>query len=141
MQWAAVRWRRRARDDYGKPMSTTEALRDPDCLFCKIVHGDIPATIVIRTDRVVAFRDIDPQAPTHILVIPVDHAPNLAATAAADPQLAGELFTTAARIAADEGIAESGYRLVANTGAGAQQTVFHTHVHLLGGRSFTWPPG
>lgn len=114
---------------------------DPDCLFCKIVAGTIPATIVHRTDRVLAFRDIDPQAPTHVLVIPVDHAPNIAATAQADPALAGELFVEAARIAAQECVAESGYRLVANTGAGAQQTVFHTHLHLLGGRGFNWPPG
>jgi histidine triad (HIT) family protein len=115
--------------------------RDPDCLFCKIVAGEIPSTIVARTDRVAAFRDIDPQAPTHVLIVPVDHEPNIAATAAADPALAGELFVTAARIAHDEGLDDAGYRLVANTGAGAQQTVFHTHLHLLGGRSFTWPPG
>lgn len=118
---------------------------DPDCLFCKIVAGDIPATVVARTDRVVAFRDISPQAPTHILVIPVDHQPNAAATAVADPALMGELIAEAGRIAAAEGIDENspdgGYRIVTNTGAGAQQTVFHTHLHLLGGRSFGWPPG
>lgn len=112
-----------------------------DCLFCKIIAGEIPGDIVARTDRVVAFRDIDPQAPTHILIIPVDHQPNAAATAAADPALAGELMIMAGRIAREEGLEEGGYRLVANTGAGAQQTVFHTHWHLLGGRPFTWPPG
>jgi histidine triad (HIT) family protein len=115
--------------------------RDPDCLFCKIVAGEIPGQIVVRTDRVVAFRDIDPQAPTHVLIVPVDHRPNIAATAAADPTLVSDLFTMAARIAREEGVAENGYRLVSNTGAGAQQSVFHTHLHLLGGRSFTWPPG
>lgn len=118
---------------------------DPACLFCKIVAGEIPATIVTRTERIVAFRDISPQAPTHILVIPVDHRPNAAATAAADPALLGELVAAAGQIAADEGIDESvpggGYRIVTNTGAGAQQTVFHTHLHLLGGRPFGWPPG
>ncbi|MEO7125285.1 MAG: histidine triad nucleotide-binding protein [Nakamurella sp.] len=122
-------------------MSTTEPYTDPDCLFCKIAAGDIPAQIVARTDRVVAFRDIDPQAPTHILIIPVAHQPNAAATAAADPALAGDLFEMAARVAHEEGLDEAGYRIVANTGAGAQQTVFHTHLHVLGGRSFTWPPG
>lgn len=114
---------------------------DPDCLFCKIAAGDIPADIVARTDTVVAFRDIDPKAPTHILIIPVDHEPNAAATAERDPALAGALFSMAGRVAHDEGLEESGYRIVANTGAGAQQTVFHTHLHLLGGRAFTWPPG
>lgn len=122
-------------------LERNQPLRDQDCLFCKIAAGEIPSTIVLRTDRIVAFRDIDPQAPTHVLIIPVDHQPDIAATAAADPALAGELFVTAARIAHQEGIDETGYRLVANTGAGAQQTVFHTHLHLLGGRSFTWPPG
>lgn len=114
---------------------------DPDCLFCRIISGDVPGDIVLRTERVIAFRDIDPQAPTHILIVPVDHQPNAAATAGADPELAAELMVTAARIARDEGLDETGYRLVANTGTGAQQTVFHTHWHLLGGRSFTWPPG
>lgn len=122
-------------------MAESEPHHDPGCLFCKIVAGEIPATIVARTDRVVVFRDIDPKAPTHVLIVPVDHQPNVAATAAADPALVGELFATAARIAQDEGLDGTGYRLVANTGAGAQQTVFHTHLHLLGGRSFTWPPG
>ncbi len=127
--------------EYGGRMVRT----DPDCLFCKIIAGDIPGDIVARTDRAVAFRDIDPKAPTHILVIPLDHQPNAAASAAADPTIVGDLVTLADEVAADEGIAEraggGGYRLVLNTGAGAQQTVFHTHLHLLGGRSFSWPPG
>lgn len=126
---------------YGMNMSATEPFAHPDCLFCKIVAGEIPAQIIERTDRVVAFRDIDPKAPTHVLIIPVAHQPNIAATAAADPALAGSLFTMAALIAHNEGLDESGYRLVVNTGASAQQTVFHTHLHLLGGRDFTWPPG
>lgn len=120
---------------YGRAMAKT----DPDCLFCKIAAGDIPGDIVARTDRAVAFRDIAPVAPTHILLIPMDHEPNAAATAAADPKLAGELMIFAGEIARAEGLDD--YRLVANTGAGAQQTVFHTHWHLLGGRGFTWPPG
>jgi histidine triad (HIT) family protein len=117
------------------------ATTDPDCVFCKIVAGEVPAEIVVRTDRVVAFRDVNPQAPTHILLVPVAHAPDAAATAADDPALAGELLAEAGHLARDEGLAESGYRAVFNTGAGAQQTVFHTHLHLLGGRPFTWPPG
>lgn len=118
-------------------MSTT----DPGCLFCKIVAGDIPATIVARNDRAVAFRDIAPQAPTHALVIPVEHYPDLAAAAAVDPALVGDMVTLAAAVAAQDGVAESGYRLVANTGRDAEQTVFHAHLHVLGGRSLTWPPG
>lgn len=114
---------------------------DPDCLFCRIVAGDIPATIVARTDRAVAFRDIAPQAPTHALVIPVEHHANLAVAAAADPALVGDMVTLAAEVAARDGVAESGYRLVANTGRDAEQTVFHAHLHVLGGRSLTWPPG
>ncbi|MFI6443597.1 histidine triad nucleotide-binding protein [Kitasatospora sp. NPDC050543] len=105
----------------------------PDCLFCKIVAGEIPATVVRENDRTIAFRDINPQAPTHILVIPRAHYPNAAALAAADPELTAELLVEAGEVAADEKIAESGYRLIFNTGAGAGQTVFHAHVHVLGG--------
>ena len=112
-----------------------------DCLFCKIVSGEIPATVVHRTDRVVAFRDIDPKAPTHILVIPTAHLANAAEVAAHDPPLLGELVTVAADLAAGDEIAESGYRLVLNTGKDGGQTVFHAHVHLLGGRPLSWPPG
>ncbi|MDH6131669.1 histidine triad (HIT) family protein [Kitasatospora sp. MAA4] len=109
---------------------------DADCLFCKIVTGDIPATVVRETERTLAFRDINPQAPTHILVIPKAHYPNAATLAAAEPELAGVLLSEAAGAAADEKIADSGYRLIFNTGAGAGQTVFHAHVHLLGGQVF-----
>lgn len=112
-----------------------------DCLFCAIVSGDIPADVVHRTDRVVAFRDIDPKAPTHVLIIPAEHYDDLPAVALADPALAGEILAVAARVAADEGVADSGHRLVANTGAEGGQTVGHAHVHLLGGRGLSWPPG
>ncbi|MED7953322.1 MULTISPECIES: histidine triad nucleotide-binding protein [unclassified Streptomyces] len=107
----------------------------PDCLFCKIVAGEIPATVVRKTDRVLAFRDIAPKAPVHVLVIPHVHYPNAAALADAEPEIAGELLAEAGRVAADEGIAD--YRLIFNTGAGAGQTVFHAHVHVLGGTSMT----
>ncbi|WP_029135599.1 histidine triad nucleotide-binding protein [Nakamurella lactea] len=112
-----------------------------DCLFCKIITGDIPADVVHRDAHVLAFRDIDPKAPTHILVIPLEHTPNAASLAAADPAAVGELVQAAGRIAADEGIVEPGYRMVFNTGDDAGQTVHHTHLHLLGGRPFDWPPG
>jgi histidine triad (HIT) family protein len=113
---------------------------DPDCLFCKIVAGEIPADVVHTTERTVAFRDINAQAPTHVLVVPKDHHPNAAALAAADPAASAELVTTAAAVATAEGYPDD-YRLVFNTGAGAGQTVFHTHLHLLAGRPLTWPPG
>ncbi|PYC68011.1 histidine triad nucleotide-binding protein [Streptomyces tateyamensis] len=111
-------------------------LREPDCLFCKIVDGTIPATVVRETELTLAFRDIHPQAPTHVLVIPKAHYPNAATLAAADPRTAAALLTDAAAVAADEQIAETGYRLVFNTGKAAGQTVFHAHVHLLGGEPF-----
>ena len=110
-----------------------------DCLFCRIVAGEIPGDVVLGTDRVVAFRDVAPVAPTHVLVVPRDHAPDAAATAATDASLVGELVTAAAEVAAAEGLDD--YRLVFNTGAGVGQSVFHTHLHVLGGRAMTWPPG
>jgi histidine triad (HIT) family protein len=110
-----------------------------DCLFCKIVAGDIPAEVVHSTERTVAFRDINAQAPLHVLVVPKDHYPDAAALAAGDPAAAAELLTTAAAVATAEG--HDDYRLVFNTGAGVGQTVFHTHVHVLAGRPMTWPPG
>ncbi|MFC4584682.1 histidine triad nucleotide-binding protein [Sphaerisporangium corydalis] len=112
-----------------------------DCLFCKIVAKDIPATIVHETDRTLAFRDLNPQAPTHVLVIPKGHYENAAALAAADDGLADEVLTTAHAVAVQEGVADSGYRLVFNTGPQSGQTVFHVHGHLLGGRDLLWPPG
>ncbi len=110
-----------------------------DCLFCKIVAGDVPGDVVLSTDRVVAFRDLSPAAPTHVLVVPRDHAPDAARTASADPTLLGDLVAAAAAVAQAEGVED--YRMVFNTGAGVGQTVFHTHLHVLGGRAMTWPPG
>ncbi len=112
-----------------------------DCLFCAIAAGDIPAAVVHRDDRVVAFRDIDPKAPVHVLVIPVEHHASAADLAAADPALAGHLLAVAGAVAAAEGVAESGYRMVSNTGPQAGQSVPHVHVHVLGGRDLSWPPG
>ena len=110
-----------------------------DCLFCRIASGEIPADIVLRTDDFVAFRDIAPQAPVHVLVIPVAHHVNAGELADADPLLAGSLLATAKAVAASEGLDD--YRLVLNTGAAAGQSVFHVHAHVLGGRSLSWPPG
>ena len=103
--------------------------------------GRSPPPRCLKQNRVLAFRDIDPQAPTHVLVIPKDHYPDAAAFAAADPGLLGEVITAAHRVAAAEGVAETGYRLVFNTGAQAGQDVWHVHTHVLGGRDLTWPPG
>ena len=109
------------------------------CLFCRIVAGEIPAARVAETDDCIAFRDINPQAPVHVLVIPREHVASL--DSANDPATIGRMALLAARIARDEGIAESGYRTVINTNADAGQTVFHVHLHLLGGRHLGWPPG
>ena len=109
------------------------------CLFCRIVRGEIPAKVIHEDEHTLAFRDIDPKAPTHVLVIPKAHVPSLSeATEAA--QL-GRLMLVAAQLAKAEGIAEDGYRTVVNSGANAGQTVFHVHLHLLGGRRLGWPPG
>jgi histidine triad (HIT) family protein len=110
------------------------------CLFCGIVAGDIPATIVHETARTVAFRDLNPGAPTHVLVVPRDHYANAAELAEADPAYAGDVLAAAAAVARQEGLT-GGYRLVANTGSDAGQTVDHLHVHVLGGRQMGWPPG
>jgi len=112
-----------------------------DCLFCRIVAGDVPAQRVAETARALAFRDINPQAPTHVLVIPKDHFPDLSALAAAGDGLLDEVAALAHKVAEDDGVSETGYRVVFNTGAGAGQTVFHAHAHVLGGRKLTWPPG
>jgi len=112
-----------------------------DCLFCKMVTGDVPATVVRDSDGAVAFRDINPQAPTHVLVIPREHYTDLADLTRSDPVLLGEVLDTAVRVAEDEGIVDPGYRVVFNSGAGAGQTVFHVHAHVLGGRGLSWPPG
>jgi histidine triad (HIT) family protein len=112
-----------------------------DCLFCRIVAGEIPADIVAENTGAIAFRDLNPVAPTHALVIPREHLENLAEVAAKAPAALDDVFVLAAEVAKAEGIAESGYRLVANTGRDGHQTVFHAHVHVLGGRSMGWPPG
>jgi histidine triad (HIT) family protein len=106
-----------------------------DCLFCRIVAGEVPATVVLDTERTLAFRDIGPQAPTHVLVVPRDHFADLAALSEADPVLLAEVFATAVAVAEQEGLTGSGYRVLTNTGDDAGQTVHHTHVHVLGGRA------
>ena len=111
-----------------------------DCLFCGIVAGDIPADVVHETDTTVAFRDIEPQAPTHVLVIPRRHEPDAASLAKAAPTELVDLVEAAAAVAELDGLGE-GYRLVFNTGPAAHQTVFHAHLHVLGGRTMGWPPG
>jgi histidine triad (HIT) family protein len=110
-----------------------------DCLFCRIVSGEIPADVVLATDDTVAFRDVAPQAPTHVLVVPRQHHRDIAALASGDPALAGRLMADAARVASDLGLEE--FRLVLNTGATAGQSVFHVHAHVMAGRDFGWPPG
>lgn len=109
------------------------------CLFCRILRKEIPATVVAETDDCLAFRDITPRAPVHVLVIPKTHVGSL--NEASDAEQLGRLTLLAAEIARREGIAESGYRTIINTGADAGQTVFHVHLHLLGGREMGWPPG
>ena len=110
-----------------------------NCLFCKIINGDIPADIVFRNENAVAFNDISPQAPTHVLIVPTIHVENAAALARLSPTITADLFTVAAHISDERGLV--GYRSVFNTGAEAGQSVFHVHLHLLGGRSLAWPPG
>lgn len=114
---------------------------DPDCLFCRIVSRAIPATFVHEDDLVVAFPDIAPRAPTHVLLVPREHIVSAAELTEADAPVVGRLFAVAARIARDAGIADAGYRLVTNVGRAAGQSVGHLHLHLMGGRSMTWPPG
>ena len=111
------------------------------CLFCKLIRREIPASIVYEDDQIVAFNDIDPKAPTHVLIVPTRHIESVSALTADDDALVGAMFRVAASIAQDRGIAVSGYRTVFNTNRDAGQTVFHLHLHLLGGRSLGWPPG
>lgn len=112
-----------------------------DCLFCRIIAGEIPADVVHTDNVAIAFRDINPQAPTHILVIPREHIESLDEAGQRDEATLGHLLRVAARMANQEGLSESGYRTVINTGAGAGQSVFHLHIHVLGGRQMNWPPG
>jgi histidine triad (HIT) family protein len=113
-----------------------------DCLFCRIVGGEIPARIVKRSDDAVAFRDIDPKAPVHVLIIPTRHVPAVRdASGTEGEQLLGRLLAFAAEVASGEGLDPNGYRIVTNTGRNAGQSVDHLHFHLLGGRKLSWPPG
>lgn len=113
--------------------------RPEDCLFCKIVDGDIPAEIVRADENTVAFRDLNPQAPVHVLVVPRSHYENVGALAHHEPATVADLMSAGSAVASDECL--ESYRAVFNTGAGAGQTVFHVHLHVLGGRAMTWPPG
>ena len=112
-----------------------------DCIFCKMATGEIEPDIVYQDDEILAFRDLNPQAPVHILIIPRRHISTINDMQSGDAELTGKLFLAAAKIADQEGIAEPGYRTVMNCNAGAGQTVFHVHLHLLGGRAMGWPPG
>jgi histidine triad (HIT) family protein len=112
-----------------------------DCLFCKIVSGEVPATVVRETETTVAFRDINPQAPTHVLVVPKAHYRDAMTLAAASPELTADVLRETGEVAAQDKIDSTGYRVVFNTGIGAGQTVFHAHAHVLGGRGLNWPPG
>lgn len=112
-----------------------------DCLFCRLAAGEIPATIVYEDERVLAFKDLNPQAPTHILVIPRRHIPTLNDLSAEDDALVGEVTRRAAAIAKEQGLNDRGYRVLFNCNADAGQTVFHIHMHLVGGRKLGWPPG
>src|SRR5688500_3683983 len=116
-------------------------MAEQTCIFCKIAAGEIPAAKIYETERPVALRDIYPQAPPHALVLPRAHVASLDDAADADEALLGHLLLVAARVAREEGYGDSGFRTVINTGAGAGQTVFHVHVHVLGGRRLPWPPG
>ena len=119
-----------------------KASADPgDCIFCRIVSGDLPADIVGRSDHAVAFRDVSPQAPVHVLVIPRRHIENAATVERDDAEVMADMVVLARQVAQDDGIAESGYRLVFNVGEDATNSVPHLHLHVLGGRSLTWPPG
>ena len=112
-----------------------------DCIFCGIADGRIPATIVREDEHTVAFRDLDPKAPLHVLVIPRRHIASVNSVSDADTDIMGRLFVAARDVAAAEGVADSGYRVVMNTGGDAGQTVHHAHLHVLGGRTMKWPPG
>lgn len=116
-------------------------MSESNCLFCKILSGDIPADIVFESDTAIAFRDINPQAPTHVLIIPRKHIATINDVSPDDHAIVGSLYSAAREIAATEGLSEEGYRAVMNCNEAAGQTVFHIHLHLLGGRPLGWPPG
>jgi histidine triad (HIT) family protein len=125
----------------GAPAPAAQPHRDPACLFCRIVAGELPSTRIAEDDVAIAIRDISPRAPTHILVLPRDHVASAADLTDADAPLVGRLFAMAAEIARAEGIADAGYRIVTNVGTWGGQSVDHLHFHLMGGRPFDWPPG
>ncbi len=116
-------------------------MSDPDCLFCKILAGDIPADIIYESDTAIAFRDVNPRAPTHVLIVPREHIATINDIGPEQEAIVGSLFSAARAIAAQEGLSDDGYRAVMNCNADAGQTVFHLHLHLLGGRILGWPPG
>jgi histidine triad (HIT) family protein len=117
-------------------------MSEQDCLFCRILEGTVPGDVVYQDNRCVVIRDINPQAPTHLLVVPREHMESLDDATQKDESLLGHLLRVAARVAYEHRLSDSGgYRVVINTGAGAGQSVFHLHVHILGGREMTWPPG
>lgn len=116
-------------------------MSEQDCLFCKVLNGDIPADIVYESDSAIAFRDINPQAPTHVLVIPRKHVATINDLDEGDQEIVGSLYLAAKDIARAEGLSDEGYRVVMNCNEGAGQSVFHIHLHVLGGRALSWPPG
>jgi histidine triad (HIT) family protein len=116
-------------------------MTDPDCIFCKVVGGQIPSAIVLRNDQITAFRDINPQMPTHVLVVPNQHIADTEALAPEHDAIIGAVIRAARDVAQQEGLSTRGYRLVFNTGRDANNTVPHLHVHVLGGRAMAWPPG
>ena len=116
-------------------------MAEQDCIFCRVVEGTVRADIIFQDDRCVAFRDINPQAPVHVLIIPREHIESLDDAGRGDEAVLGHILRIAARVANEQGLAEGGFRTVINTGAGAGQSVFHLHLHVLGGRTLSWPPG
>lgn len=125
----------------GNRATQEEIVTDSDCLFCKIVDGSIPAELVARSERALAFRDINPQAPVHVLVIPTEHLASVGAAEDEHRDLLGDVLLLARDVAHSEGVAEGGFRVVLNTGDDGGQSVHHVHAHVLGGRRFSWPPG
>lgn len=116
-------------------------MTEQDCIFCRVVSGEVRADVVFQDDRCIAFRDINPQAPVHVLLIPREHLDSLDDAGRGDEAILGHMLRVAARVANDEGLSESGFRTIINTGAGAGQSVMHLHLHVLGGRPLGWPPG